>query len=299
MRKSDADNSCLKSTEQCSNNKSFKFITDTGYPTIKSIYRSLFYFMNLFLLILFVGGNVMVKAQVSDKQQLFLTDKALVSCQYASSFPETSGDTREIGLAEKAYRSEGSKLNLQPDTSGLNLQSDPSGLNLQPDTSESSGFYNVTAVALLFGQGLNTFLPIPSFTTINGYKINQRLYTGVGIGMEYYEHWVIPVFGEVRYVTRPERKTRPFYSFKLGYSIALQDPQQSDTEHFGGMLFSPEIGFRFRLGPSTSFVLSTGYHYQYLSYHKTSQNWWNENIKESTFFTHYNRIVVRIGLMFK
>lgn len=167
------------------------------------------------------------------------------------------------------------------------------------DTSTAGSYYNVTSAALLFGQGLNTFLPLPSLTMINGYRINQRLYTGVGLGMEYFEYWVVPLFGEVRYVTKPGRRTRPFYSFKIGYSFPLQDYRESETEYSGGFLFSPEIGLRFRMSSSTSFVLSAGYHYQHLSYHKTSHNWWSNDLIESTFYTHYNRIAIRVGFMFK
>ena len=49
------------------------------------------------------------------------------------------------------------------------------------------GYYNITSVALLFGQGQVGFLPIPSLTTVNGWQINQKLFTGLGIGFEYYE----------------------------------------------------------------------------------------------------------------
>lgn len=58
------------------------------------------------------------------------------------------------------------------------------------------------------------------FTTIHGYQFNPYVFTGVGIGLNYYheaEGINIPIFANVR-ATMPIKKVAPFFDFRIGYS---------------------------------------------------------------------------------
>lgn len=166
------------------------------------------------------------------------------------------------------------------------------------------GFYNITSVALLFGQGQNGFLPVPSLSTVNGWQFNKRLLTGIGISYEYYEWSVLPVFAEVKYMLGSERII-PYGSLKLGYGFPISSPSDyyedsngNITKYYGGIQLNPEAGIRILLSNKSSFLLSLGYHFQQLSYKENNYYWWNSNNFETTVHTDFNRISVRAGFMF-
>ena len=169
---------------------------------------------------------------------------------------------------------------------------------------KQTGYYNITSVALLFGQGQDGFIPLPSLTMVNGWQINPNLFTGMGVGYEYYEWGVIPFFAEVKYMRSSDR-VKPFCSLKLGYSIPAEKPSESSdyynviTDYIGGVLVSPEAGIRIPMGYTNALMLSLGYHYQELSYKQTYQNWYYTTNTESTIHTNYNRISIKVGFMFR
>lgn len=168
------------------------------------------------------------------------------------------------------------------------------------------GYYNITSVALLFGQGQNGFLPIPSLTMVNGWQISPKLYTGLGIGYEYYEWSVMPLFADVKYmfVSAGTDKLMPFCSMKLGWAFPLGKPTEEDsnydgiTKYQGGIQLNPEAGIRISMGNNSALLLSMGYHFQQLSYKSKTYYWWNSTQYESTTHTDYNRITFRLGFRF-
>ncbi len=176
------------------------------------------------------------------------------------------------------------------------------GTEISDNQFEKSGYYNVTSFALLMGEGREGFRPIPSITMINGYQFSSRLFAGAGIGFEYYNWSVMPLFGEFRFLHSPG-KFSPFLSFKLGYSFPLEkEVMQSDwqTKTYGGILLSPELGIQIPLNNRSAIVMSLGYHYQMLS-HDEVQVWGWGLVEEvsNRVYTNYNRISLRFGFMFK
>lgn len=172
-------------------------------------------------------------------------------------------------------------------------------------TYKEKGYYNITSVALLFGQGQDGFLPVPSLTTVNGWQFNKHVSAGLGIGFEYYEWAVLPIFADARYYLKQE-KVSPFGAIKLGYSIPVEKPTQYDNgyggkdKYYGGIQLNPEIGLRIRMGKVSSLLLSMGYHFQQLSHDEQSYyNWWENNIAtEKKITTEYNRVSFRVGFQF-
>lgn len=170
-------------------------------------------------------------------------------------------------------------------------------------TKREKGFYNLSSVALLFGQGQNGFLPIPSLSTVNGWQFNKHLYTGLGVGYEYYEWSVLPVFADVKYMLDMEGLA-PFGSIKMGYAFPLTKPYENYNgyginEYNGGFQINPEIGFSIPLSSRSSFVFSLGYHFQQLSYKEDNYYWWGADTRyETIVHTDYNRITFRAGFMF-
>ncbi len=175
-----------------------------------------------------------------------------------------------------------------------------------PESKEEKKWYNLTSVALLMGQGQNGFIPIPSFTNVTGIRLGTNVLAGIGIGFEYYEWSVMPVFADVKYISKRER-TKPFLSMKLGYAFPLGKSSQIQddyyngevTEYYGGLQLNPEAGLMIPIsGGTSSLVLSMGYHFQQLSYKYNKYSWWGYEYNNTIVHTDYNRISFRLGYKF-
>ena len=86
-----------------------------------------------------------------------------------------------------------------------------------------------------------------SFSTSHGYQINPYIFTGIGVGVNYYfdsELFAIPIFAHIR-ANFLDREISPYIDFKIGYSPNLD---------FEGLYMSPSIGCK--IG---SFNLGVGY----------------------------------------
>lgn len=166
---------------------------------------------------------------------------------------------------------------------------------------KSRGYYNISSLALLLGEGANGFIPYPSLTTVNGYQWNQQIFVGAGLGYEFYEWSNLPLFVEVKIMLKPDVLT-PFFSFKTGCSFPLSKNKEFNWngdggKTFGGVLLSPEAGVRISLSAKSSLMLGIGYHYQELSYEEPDYGWIQDYKKK--VFVNYNRISLRIGLLFQ
>lgn len=165
------------------------------------------------------------------------------------------------------------------------------------------GYYNISSLALLFGEGKNDMVPVPSLTIVNGYYFTPQLFTGVGIGYEYYDWSVMPVFLEVKYLIN-QRKFIPFVSLKIGMGISMEKNRNAedyyydtDSKTYNGAMISPELGMLFPTGKNDAFLLSVGYHHQQLSY--DSYPFCYQDITKKRIYTNFNRISLRVSYMFR
>jgi hypothetical protein len=176
----------------------------------------------------------------------------------------------------------------------------------KPEEKNDRKWYNLTSVALLMGQGQNGFLPVPSITTVTGIRLGSNVMAGIGVGYEYYDWSVMPVFADVKYTLDIDR-IMPFFSMKLGYGFPLGKASQVDNDFYngeitnlnGGLQLNPEAGLMIRTSGSTSaLVLSIGYHFQQVSYEYNKYSWWGYQYDNTVVHTDYNRISFRIGYLF-
>lgn len=165
------------------------------------------------------------------------------------------------------------------------------------------GYYNLSSLALLFGEGQRGYMPFPSLTMVNGYCFQPGLFTGIGLGYEYLDCSMMPIFADVKYIL-PERRHIPFVSLKLGGAVPLgSDELYSDygfaekTTVYGGILISPEFGVLFPQKGKNALLVSVGYHHQEISYENFS-NRGPENLGQRTF-VNFNRISFRISYLFR
>ena len=81
-------------------------------------------------------------------------------------------------------------------------------------------------MGVLIGSGNNEKNAIFSTQMVNGYKINSRFYPGIGIGIEFYEQAVVPLFADMSYHFG-RNVISPFIRGSIGYSIPVEDPPET------------------------------------------------------------------------
>lgn len=174
--------------------------------------------------------------------------------------------------------------------------------------STDNKFYNLSSLTLLFGEGEDGFVPLPSLTTTFGYQFTEKLMAGAGLGYEYYKWSVLPLYAEVRYLFRNDDVILPWVSLRAGGAVPLVANYEgnniygwvSDGSTFGGLMVNPETGIWVPLSNSTGVSVSVGYHHQQLSHNSPMIDWRTGMVLGTRrIYTHYNRINLRLGLYFK
>jgi hypothetical protein len=168
-------------------------------------------------------------------------------------------------------------------------------------TSKSKGYYNISSSGLLIGEGNTASGVLPSFTTINGYRFLPGLTSGIGVGYEYFDWSVLPVFADVRYFFVNEGFS-PFLLAQGGYSFALEQNFDNNywgnqvTKTYGGPMFGAGAGIRAGIARNSALLISLSYRFQKLSY--DSQNYWELGTIRR-YYTNYNRIALTVAFLFE
>ncbi len=158
------------------------------------------------------------------------------------------------------------------------------------------GYFNRTDMGLLVGSGNSSNNVVFSLQMVNGYKLGRRYYPGIGTGIEFYDHAVVPLFADFTYALS-ENRVSPFLRASFGYSFPMDDPQEqfgAITENKGGILYALGVGTSIRTGASSAMAISLVYRYQSLKSVYT-ENWNNDLLNLER---RLNRIAFRIGFMF-
>ncbi len=159
------------------------------------------------------------------------------------------------------------------------------------------GYYNLTDIGLIIGSGNNDKNIIFGIHMINGYKWENHICTGAGLGIEFFEYMIIPTFADLRYQWL-NRTISPYVLFNAGYAFPLQDPESywgTINDAKGGMLWSTGIGTNFRINEHNAVSLGLIYRYQKLRTIYTTE--WND--EETEILKKYERLSIRIGLVFE
>jgi hypothetical protein len=162
---------------------------------------------------------------------------------------------------------------------------------------KQKGYVNYSNVGLLFGY---ENFPIPSLNMIHGYKFRPDLSGGIGMGYEYFDWGVLPVFADVRYYFYGQGFS-PYLLGQAGYSITLERNTSNDwgssaKRSFGGPMLSAGAGIRAGISKYAAFTFSLTYRFQKLT-HESSNQW--DPGTSRIIHTHYNRIAFSIGFLFE
>lgn len=128
-----------------------------------------------------------------------------------------------------------------------------------------------------------------SFQTTNGYKFNQWLYTGVGIGADLYAvQTFVPVVLSFRGDFSQKGDKIPFYFLEGGYGFNATSNDVDNLRFGGGSTFAGGIGLKILFNNSTGFVIGAGYRFQ----RSTVIKLYTETIEN------FNRLTLRAGFSF-
>ena len=165
-------------------------------------------------------------------------------------------------------------------------------------------YFNHTQVGFIIGEESEDNIQkatIPSFQTINGIRIGANWGIGIGVGAEPFEYKVYPIFFSIHHFFNTKLKNSPFFAIKLGHGFSDSKKKivnygyGGEFKHKGGLMFNPEIGFRFKMF-DFEMTLSGGYRFQRLK-SKSSLN----GIPSNYIYDHqveYNRAAFAIGVVF-
>jgi hypothetical protein len=116
----------------------------------------------------------------------------------------------------------------------------------------------------------------PSVTITNGYKFNKHWAAGAGVGFEIFDHFLFPLFAELRY-TLWNGKISPFLNMKGGHAFGNLKQKHYDhlnlnwspyhvddagLRHYGGLMLHPEIGVKVPLDKNDDLLLTVAYRVQ-------------------------------------
>ena len=131
---------------------------------------------------------------------------------------------------------------------------------------------------------------------VNGYKINNRMYPGIGTGLEFFDQAFMPMYADFSYYIL-NRSLSPYIRGSFGYTIPLEDPREEWGTHLdnqGGYMYALGVGTSIRISQNNALSISVIYRFQNLRSIQT-QDWTTEKI---TLDTQYNRIAIRVGFLF-
>jgi hypothetical protein len=128
-----------------------------------------------------------------------------------------------------------------------------------------------------------------SLQVTNGYKFNQWIYTGLGIGADLYAvQTFVPVVLSLRGDLTRKGSKIPFYFLEGGYGINATSNDVDSVRFGGGATFSAGLGLKILFNGNTGFVIGAGYRYQ-----RSSVNQLGTKKLED-----FNRLTLRAGFSF-
>ena len=102
-----------------------------------------------------------------------------------------------------------------------------------------------------------------SFQTTNGYKFNQWLYTGLGLGADLYAvQTFVPVVLSIRGDLIQNGDKLPFYFIEGGHGFNATSNDVDSVRFGGGPTLAAGIGLKILFSNNTGFTISAGYRFQ-------------------------------------
>lgn len=133
---------------------------------------------------------------------------------------------------------------------------------------KARGFGHFTELGALAGRNTSSSVNTSafSFQTVNGYKFNQWLFAGVGVGADLYAtQSLLPLFASVRGDFTRRGTLLPFYFLDAGYGFNITGKDNNLAQpvtYEGGSLWAAGAGLKVLFNNNTGFLISLAYRTQ-------------------------------------
>lgn len=125
-----------------------------------------------------------------------------------------------------------------------------------------SHYTEIGALAATKNRPDNVTTAAFTFQTVNGYKFNQYLFTGIGIAADLYAtQTIVPVFASIRGDFISKGVFVPFYFADGGYGIDITS-STTEISYKSGPMFAAGVGFKIPINNGPGFMVSFGYRLQ-------------------------------------
>lgn len=159
--------------------------------------------------------------------------------------------------------------------------------------SKTKGFYQFIQFGLLPGysnEEQDQFLWGLTGRYTTAYRFHSLLSVGAGVGADYYNQFMLPLFGQVSGHFF-KKAVSPYYSFSAGYSFPFQ-LKEDLIEKKGGLMVNPAIGLRIA---RAKYVFSIDGGYQIQKATAFREDWGGGTTTDRISF---RRWVIRVGWEF-
>jgi hypothetical protein len=134
-----------------------------------------------------------------------------------------------------------------------------------------------------------------SFIAVLDLPVTNKLFMGLGAGLEFYHQTYIPIVADIRY--KPANKGLAYY-LQSGITLPINrngSDNNAKYYYYNGFFINPGFSYTFVQKNETAFTLSIGYRYQ-ITTRKQLERYYNDNY---TLSDELNRFVIRFGYTFK
>jgi hypothetical protein len=169
---------------------------------------------------------------------------------------------------------------------------------------KTEGYYIRYSTGILSGKNESGSQSSLSFHLANGYQFKNGIGIGIGSGMEELGVVIVPVYADLNY-TPLNSRISPYAWLKTGYGFATSDQAvtyefypSADSKTKGGFLFNAGAGICLYTWPRTAINIGIGYRYQIVTISR-DQYWWRTGISVRESVTHFNRLELQMGFIFR
>jgi len=180
--------------------------------------------------------------------------------------------------------------------------------NLDDSGASLKYYFDATGGVLVGNSGNSQKAPF-SYSSSFNYRLMDKLYAGIGLGIDLFDETYMPAFAQIQYKFRNTKFT-PFVNLQAGYEIPLEDKSRKNFNNYytssssyyypgyqynekldneGGFLISPSLGFMRITSENFGWFFAFGYRYHKLNY--SGKN-------EYKLETNYSRLSLKIGFIF-
>lgn len=162
---------------------------------------------------------------------------------------------------------------------------------------KEKGFYNLTHVGLLNGQGQREFNMGFSIHNVTGYLFKRWLGIGIGGGVDNYSagvgETIYPIFAEVRGYLQ-DKPNSFFYAVQGGYGMAFPNRNFFVSDAEGGLMYQTAIGYRIATKDALQLLVTLGTRFQTANFVR------QEPLRggEEVISVKYQRLAMGVGILF-